>query len=113
MQKVTFQTLGRINNGKVGAAIDYELGRMLKDCRERLGNQNPRKLTFTVEMTPFDEESVALGIIIAEPKFPTTKMPAETLRMKTIMRDGEVLGVEAYFADPYQDRLLETVEGVN
>lgn len=113
MQKVKFETLGRINNGKVGTAIDYELGRMLKDCMERLGNQNARELTIKVQMIPFDEESVAVGVSFTEPKFPTTKMPAETLRMKAIIKDGEMQSVEAFFADPYQDRLLETVEGVN
>jgi hypothetical protein len=112
MKKLTFETLGSLNHGAVGALVNAALIDCYKDCYYRPALSNARTVTITIEIEPHYNDklrvmdSVELTAKVAT-KIPASKTDTERLRTEVIANaDGEITKVDVMFALPDQDPLL-------
>lgn len=49
---ISLETLGNLNNGRLGHTVDEQIGKLLKDCYERALLEKPRTLTLKLSLTP-------------------------------------------------------------
>lgn len=65
-RKLCLATLPELDGGIVNAAVNAALKRCEDDCRDRPGEERPRKVTLTIELTPVhnargDLDSINVG----------------------------------------------------
>jgi hypothetical protein len=88
-QALSLSSLEKIDNGKINAAFDHELKRVIEDCNDRPGMNKPRKLVLELILLPNcgtdkDQlycESVSAQIRV-EGKIPGRKTKVYTLETK-------------------------------
>ncbi len=106
------ETLAEAQGGLSGAQINKALRAALADCHDRSDLDTARKVVITVEFTPVGDAGELLGVktnIKVQGKIPIYEIPTQVFRVETQAdNDGAINRVDAVFADPYQDRLLET-----
>lgn len=71
----TFESLGQIDGGSVAVAVNQEIRRAFLDMNDRPGVAKPRKITFSIELTPqvsqqgaFDRAGVKIEVDGRHPK---------------------------------------------
>lgn len=105
---LSHKTLGDINAGYFGAAVDAELRRIINDCDAKPGLDKPRRLTIVVDVTPLARPSTdegAYGLVVTgavSSKLPAFKADPSVLDLTR----KEVRGVEvltAHFASARKD----------
>ena len=108
---LTAETLGELNDGLIGAAINDAIAACLRDCEDRPLMEAARSVSFDLTFAPIpDVDGGLMGVRIAasvkSPRIPAMKVPAQTFRTE-VRRGaaGEVVGVEALFVDPWQEKL--------
>ena len=52
VKQLKLQTLADFNGGKVAAAFDHHVKRVIEDCDDRPGETKARKITLEVEVVP-------------------------------------------------------------
>lgn len=58
VHELTLSTLkDELEGGRVGAAFDLELKRIVQDCEDRPGDDKPRKVTIELTIEPVKDES--------------------------------------------------------
>jgi hypothetical protein len=118
-KELSLATLGDINGGMFGIAVNTALAQTMRDCEDRPGLDGVRKLTLEVAFIPLmDSKGDLMGVnvlpSVKQPKLPPQKIPGQVLGVK-IHRDDEtkiVLGVQAVFEDPYQKTIFDS-QGVS
>lgn len=58
---LTHQSIGELEQGAIGHAINKLLAELMADCRNRPGLEKARTLTITVKVTPKSNDSLDLG----------------------------------------------------
>lgn len=75
---LTLDTLGQLQNGRVGATVEKHLERILQDCLDRWYIDKPRKLTLELSLTPLPGGELGLEAVEAGCKVTYKLPPVET-----------------------------------
>lgn len=113
-KELSLASLGDINGGVFGIAVNTALSQAMRDCEDRPGLDGPRKLTLEVNFIPLmDSKGDLMGVNVLpqvkQPKLPPQNIPGQVMGVK-IHRDidtGIVLNVQAIFEDPYQKTIFD------
>jgi hypothetical protein len=117
VKTLTLETLGDLNGGMVGAAVNTAIAQVMRDCEDRPALDGPRVVTLEIGFVPvMDASGDLIGVhalpSVKQPKIPAMKIPAQILATRIRHGDlGEIIGVEAVFENPYQQKLLDDDEG--
>lgn len=57
LEKLTFESLADLDNGRVRAAFDHALSEVQRDLADRPVDKRPRKVTLTLELKPVPAET--------------------------------------------------------
>lgn len=110
MQKetLTLATLGKLDDGTVGAVVDDAITQALKDCEERPGLDGVRKLTIEVAFKPvLDSRSFALKGVDIATKFKLA-VPPQTARDQYLQTSVDTSKgvVEALMPESFQESMF-------
>ena len=116
-KELSWQSLGEINEGTLGMAIDLALAEVLKDCNERPGLGKAREVSIKLKLlpqsvqNPFDVVSISAEIT---KKLPGRSTLVENLSIKKVVNDaGEVTAVIAEVDDGQQALFAREVYASN
>ncbi len=108
VQHVTIETLGKLQGGVVGNAINAALRRAVHDCDDRPSLKKPRSVLIQVSFEPRPDDRsrtvphVAIGVVVKD-KLPDQNIPSEVVHL-TRNEEGYAIPVlPEYSAAPLFD----------
>ncbi len=109
-QQLSLATLQQVDNGKINAAFDHELKRIIEDCHDRPAMDKPRKLVLEVSVTPnqsTDSDQVYCSSVAMQIRV-DAKIPGR--RTKVYTMETKPSGTAFFNADAPEDPNQMTIQ---
>lgn len=112
VRTLSYKTLGELDGGIIAIAMDSELERVIADCRDREGENKPRKITLELLISPLTDQcghadDVETQFVIKS-VVPSRRTKAYRMGMK---RDNSVYYQEDSLDAPDQSTLAYSEDG--